>query len=151
MLNNMVTPIFMDAAIFFADSVRKMWQFKSKVTGNVVNYPKITGKINNYFFSGKKWKNVNLLQPIYRKIYRYTPIYQTPIYRYINISIYITRNISIFPIYRYIGAIPNSQVANVALTERNKIIPSGGLQRKGNSTVGGKPHNHNVATRAWRY
>ncbi len=57
-----------------------------------------TGKINNHLFSGKKWKNMNWLQPIYiQKIYR--NIVAIPILKSDNVSWvgsqYLGRGISV--------------------------------------------------------
>ncbi len=54
---------------------------------------------------------MNLLQPIYiKKVYRYTLIYCTPIYQYID------RIISIFPMYHYIVAIPIDKTVSLSVT-----------------------------------
>ncbi len=70
-------------------------------------------------FLGKKMKKCKfVLTDIYRKIYRYTLIYRTPIYRYINC------NISILPIYRYIVAVPSNITPGESDTRETIIILS---------------------------
>ncbi len=54
-----------------------------------------------FFFQQKKWKREFVITDIYQKIYRYTPIYLTPIYRYKFIDISNTK----YWYFRYIDII----------------------------------------------
>ncbi len=71
-----------------------------------------TGKINYHFFSGKKWKNVNLLQPIYIEKYINT-------HRYI-VHLYIDISNAIYRYFQYIDiSLPSlwaRWVVNLAMT-----------------------------------
>ncbi len=78
----------------------KTLRFSWKLLRTIIHSLELEKLIINFFMKKSEFVTID----IYRKIYWYTMIYRTPIYRYIE------SNISIFPIYRHIVAIPSHKV-----------------------------------------
>ncbi len=85
----------------------KNLRFCWKLLRTIIYSLELEKLIISCFSGGKKWKNVNLLQLIYRKVNRYTP--------------YIDILNAIYRYFRYIGAIPTDLVLWNILSEIKQL------------------------------